>query len=526
MAVTTITDLHFYGVALLVCSLSALLLRFLRHPKAKAVVNHPPGPPALPIIGHLHLLGAILSKSLQGLASRYGPIMKISIASSSAIVVSNEIFAREMLKTHEMVFVSRPHFGASDFNIYQGSEFVNAEYGTYWRFMKKLCMTELLSAPQINKFVDIRRQEIMKLVEILVNSSTKSSAIDLGEELMVMTNNVICSMAMSTRCSSSADQSKEIRRLVKDVLDLAPKFSLGEMLGPLAKLDLFGYGKKLKGLLTQFDDLAEGIMVEHEEKRRESGGGEGGGERKDMMDILLEISRDESAEVKITRKDIKSFLMELFMAGTETVSVALQWTLAELINHPEVYKKLRDEITTVVGSNRLVEESDIPNLPYLQAVVKEGLRLHAPAPLVFRKAMEDCNINGYDILENSRIIFNLYAIMRDPNSWEKPTEFVPERFLTSSGTEKYYLNQVDIKGRSFNYMPFGSGRRGCPGSLLASTVKHLTVATLVQCFDWKIKGGEKLNMEEGAGLSAGMEHSIVCYPITRFNLLENSTLTK
>ncbi|GFY80599.1 hypothetical protein Acr_01g0004080 [Actinidia rufa] len=130
MAVTTITDLHFYGVALLVCSISALLLRYLRHPKAKAVVNHPPGPPALPIIGHLHLLGAILSKSLQGLASRYGPIMKISIASSSAIVVSNEIFAREMLKTHEMVFVSRPHFGASDFNIYQGSEFVNA--GKVW----------------------------------------------------------------------------------------------------------------------------------------------------------------------------------------------------------------------------------------------------------------------------------------------------------------------------------------------------------------------------------------------------------
>ncbi|GFY80603.1 cytochrome P450, family 712, subfamily A, polypeptide 1 [Actinidia rufa] len=512
MAVTTITDLNFYGVALLVCSISALLLRYLRHPKAKAVVNHPPGPPALPIIGHLHLLGAILSKSLQGLASRYGPIMKISIASSSAIVVSNEIFAREMLKTHEMVFVSRPHFGASDFNIYQGSEFVNA--GNY-------------SPPHKSTNSSTSgRQEIMKLVEILINSSTKSSAIDLGEELMVMTNNVICSMAMSTRCSSSADQSKEIRRLVKDVLDLAPKFSLGEMLGPLAKLDLFGYGKKLKGLLTQFDDLAEGIMVEHEEKRRESGGGEGGGERKDMMDILLEISRDERAEVKITRKDIKSFLMELFMAGTETVSVALQWTLAELINHPEVYKKLRDEITTVVGSNRLVEESDIPNLPYLQAVVKEGLRLHAPAPLVFRKAMEDCTINGYDILENSRIIFNLYAIMRDPNSWEKPTEFVPERFLTSSGTEKYYLNQVDIKGRSFNYMPFGSGRRGCPGSLLASTVKHLTVATLVQCFDWKIKGGEKLNMEEGAGLSAGMEHSIVCYPITRFNLLKNSTLTE
>ncbi|KAI8558947.1 hypothetical protein RHMOL_Rhmol04G0136000 [Rhododendron molle] len=389
----------------------------------------------------------------------------------------------------------------------------NAEYGTYWRFMKKLCMTELLSAPQINKFVDIRREEMMRLVGVLVESSSKRAAVDLGEELMIMTNNVICRMAMSTRCSSSADESKEIRSLVKGILDLAPKFSLGELLGPLGKLDLFGYGKKLKELMSQFDDLAERIMREHEE-RRES---KEERERRDMMDILLEISGDGSAEVKITRKDIKSFLMELFMAGTETVSVALQWTLAELINHPEVYKKLRDEIRTVVGSDRLVEESDVPNLPYLQAVVKEGLRLHAPAPMIFRKAREDCKILGYDIPENSRIIFNVYAIMRDPNSWEEPTRFVPERFFVGSGTEKHYLNQVDIKGRTFNYLPFGSGRRGCPGSSLASTVNHLTVATLVQCFDWKIKGGDKFDMEEGSGLSSGVANPIVCYPITRFN---------
>lgn len=185
---------------------------------------------------------------------------------------------------------------------------LNAEYGTYWRFMKKLCMTELLSAPQINKFVDIRREEMMRLVGVLVESSSKRAAVDLGEELMIMTNNVICRMAMSTRCSSSADESKEIRRLVKGILDLAPKFSLGELLGPLGKLDLFGYGKKLKELMSQFDDLAERIMREHEE-RRES---KEERERRDMMDILLEISGDGSAEVKITRKDIKSFLMVSF----------------------------------------------------------------------------------------------------------------------------------------------------------------------------------------------------------------------
>ncbi|KAF7145265.1 hypothetical protein RHSIM_Rhsim04G0098600 [Rhododendron simsii] len=292
MASTTTYDFQFYALAVSVCFISTLLLRSLksRRSKSKAALNHPPSPPRLPIIGHIHLLGAVLPKSLQSLASKYGGIMKLAFASQSAIVVSNETFAREMLKNHELSFVSRP------------------KYGTYWRFMKKLCMTELLSAPQINKFVDIRREEMMRLVGVLVDSSSKRAAVDLGEELMIMTNNVICRMAMSTRCSSSADESKEIRRLVKGILDLAPKFSLGELLGPLGKLDLFGYGKKLKELMSQFDDLAERIMREHEE-RRESNEER---ERRDMMDILLEISGDGSAEVKITRKDIKSFLMVSF----------------------------------------------------------------------------------------------------------------------------------------------------------------------------------------------------------------------
>lgn len=207
------------------------------------------------------------------------------------------------------------------------------------------------------------------------------------------------------------------------------------------------------------------------------------------------------------------------MAGTETVSVALQWTLAEIINHPKVFEKLRQEINTVVGSKRLVEESDVPNLPYLQAVVKESLRLHAPAPLIFRRCEQDCKINGYDILANERIIFNVHAIMRDSDSWENPLDFLPERFMVES-RETYDHYQMDIKGQNFNIFPFGSGRRGCPGASLALAVVHATIGMVVQCFDFTVQGGEKINTKEGPGLSSCMAHPQMCYITTHLNPLQ------
>lgn len=205
------------------------------------------------------------------------------------------------------------------------------------------------------------------------------------------------------------------------------------------------------------------------------------------------------------------------MGGTDTTSVALQWAMAELLNHPSALKKLQLEIDSIVGLNRLVHESDVSNLPYLHAVVKETLRLHPSLPLVFRKCREDCKINGYTIAKNSRIVVNLYAINRDPDAWEDAEDFIPERFLENPMDAIAHDDPEDIKGQNFSYVPFGGGRRGCPGAGLAMAVLHLSLAAIVQCFDWKTKGGEKVNMEEGAGFSAAMAHPLNCYPILRVN---------
>ncbi|CAI9102362.1 OLC1v1000622C1 [Oldenlandia corymbosa var. corymbosa] len=491
-----------------------------RKPSASSKLRRPPSPPALPVLGHLHLLRSGLSKSLHSLATNYGPLIRIQMVSETSVVVSNSAVAKEMLKDNEMNFVSRPDVsGSSDYNIYKGSSFVFAEYGDYWRFLKKLCMTELLSVSQIARFADIRREEKMKLLENLFRCSEEGKICDLGKELVGLTNNNICRMAMSTRCSGSDNESDKVWNFVKGVEALTLKFSLGELLGPyLSKLDLFGYGRKMKELLLEFDEFVEKVIVQHELDLKS---GNKKGKKKDDMDILLEICRDENAEIKFTRRQIKSFLLELFMAGTDTTSVVLQWAMAELINHQTIFNKLKEEINGVVGSKRLVEESDIPNLPYLQAVVKETLRLHPSAPLIFRRCDKDCKINGYDLLANERIIINLNAIMRDPKCWENPLKFMPERFTEKHKQFDQY--HMDLKGQNFSLFPFGSGRRGCPGASFALSVIHVMVATLVQCFDFKVEGEEKLNMEEGTGFSGAMVHPLLCFVtnVAQFNPLKS-----
>lgn len=201
----------------------------------------------------------------------------------------------------------------------------------------------------------------------------------------------------------------------------------------------------------------------------------------------------------------------MFGAGTDTSSVTIEWALSELINHPNVMAKAREEIDSIVGNNRLVRESDIVNLPYLQAIVKETLRLHPTGPMIVRESTEDCTINGYDIPAKTRLFVNVWAINRDPKHWEDPLEFMPERFWKST---------LDVRGQSFQFLPFGSGRRSCPGTSLALQVVHATLAAVIQCFDWKVGDGAAgtggtVEMEEGPGISLPRAKPLVCVPSSR-----------
>ena len=188
-----------------------------------------------------------------------------------------------------------------------------------------------------------------------------------------------------------------------------------------------------------------------------------------------------------------------------------QWAMAELVNNPNILERLRKEIESVVGKTSLIQETDLPSLPYLQAVVKEVLRLHPPAPLFARTSREECRIRGFYIPENTTLLVNVYAVMRDPGSWEDPDEFRPERFLASLGTGE----EDERREQAHKYIPFGSGRRGCPGANLAYIFIGTAVGMMVQCFDWTIKGDE-VKLEEAAGeLNLTMAHPLKCTPVAR-----------
>ncbi|KAK4411616.1 cytochrome [Sesamum angolense] len=179
----------------------------------------------------------------------------------------------------------------------------------------------------------------------------------------------------------------------------------------------------------------------------------------------------------------------------DTSAAAIEWAFSELIRHPQVMKKLQNELETVVGLDQMVEESHLDRLEYLDFVVKETLRLHPVAPLLLpHESMEDCVIDGFHIPKGSRTMVNIWAIGRDPNVWPDPEAFKPERFIG---------NNIDIRGHDFRLIPFGSGRRGCPGLQLGLTVVRLVVAQLVHCFDWELPNGmlpSDLDMSEHFGL--------------------------
>jgi len=308
-----------------------------------------------------------------------------------------------------------------------------------------------------------------------------------------------------------------VEKLVKEMCELAGKPNVSEMIWFCKNLDLQGFGKRLEDVRGRYDSMMERIMKEREEARKKKKEmGDGGDGIKDVLDILLDIYEDESSEIKMTRENIKGFIMNMFGAGTDTSAVTTEWAISELINHPHLMAKARQEINMVIGKKRIVEESDIANLPYIQAIVKETLRLHPTGPLVVRESTKDCMVSGYEIPAKTRLFVNVWAIGRDPNHWENPLEFWPERFLEKEGSGK---SQLDVRGQHFHLLPFGSGRRSCPGASLALQVVQTTLASMVQCFDWKVGDGDQftVDMEEGPGISLPRAHPLVCVPVARFS---------
>ncbi|XP_061348423.1 3,9-dihydroxypterocarpan 6A-monooxygenase-like [Gastrolobium bilobum] len=474
--------------------------------------HRPPSPPALPIIGHLHLISKLPYKSFHNLSTRYGPIMQLFLGSVPCIVVSNPEIAKEFLKTHETCFSNRFRSAAVHYLSYGSKGFVFAPYGSYWKFMKKICISELLGGRTLDKLLPLRQQETLRFLRLLQKKGEAGEAVDVGGELLILTNSIISRMTMNQTCSENDNDVEDIRKMVMDAAELAGKFNVSDFVWLCKNFDLQGMKKRLKEIHDRFDTMMERVIEEHERERKKRKEEGEGAEFKDLLEILLEIKEDENTEIVFTGENIKAFILEMFMAGTDTSSITTEWALAELINNPHVMEKARQEIDSVTGKSRLIQESDLINLPYMRAVVKETLRIHPTSPFIVRESSESCNVCGYEIPSKCLLFVNLWSMGRDPNLWKDPLEFRPQRFINEE-------NQFDVRGQNFQLMPFGTGRRVCPGASLALQVVPTTLAAMIQCFEWKVDG--TVNMEEKPAMTLPRAYPLICVPVPRFNFFSS-----
>ncbi|KAK7380027.1 hypothetical protein VNO78_32370 [Psophocarpus tetragonolobus] len=467
-----------------------------------------PGPKPLPIIGNLHMLGKLPHRSLAALAKKYGPIMSIKLGQVPSIVVSSPEAAELFLKTHDAVFASRPKTQASQYLSYGSKGMAFSEYGPYWRNVRKVCTTHLLSASKLEMFAPMRREELGVWVKSLEKAAAKRDVVNVSEQVGEVMCNIVCKMILGR----SKDDRFDLKGLTHEVLRLTGVFNMADYIPWTAFFDLQGLKRKLKKISKAFDEVLEQIIKDHEDP---SYSDETSVRSEDFVDILLSLTdqRMDQQEQKhmMGRTNIKAIILDMIAGAFETSAVAVEWAMSELLRHPRDMKRLQEELNNVVGLNRLVEESDLSKLPYLNMVVKETLRLYPPGPLLVpRESLQDITISGYHIKKKTRILVNAYAIGRDPKVWSDNADmFYPERFVN---------NNIDIRGYDFQLIPFGSGRRGCPGIQLGLTTFGLILAQLVHCFDWELPfcmSPHDLDMTEVFGLSLPRSKHLLAMPTYR-----------
>ncbi|XP_057787920.1 cytochrome P450 71A8-like [Salvia miltiorrhiza] len=478
---------------LLTALISLILLWSINRifPKSSSKRKVPPSPSKLPIIGNLHQLGSLLHRDLHSLAQKHGPLMLLHLGSVPVLIVSSADLAREIFRTHDLIFADRATFKATKKLLYGCKDVGSAPYGEYWRQMRSIFVLQMLSNKRVQSFRSIREEE----TALFVNKIRESSGpLDLSAMLADVTNDGIARAAFSSKYSESVN-GKKFLRAMSDLTELLGAIHIGDFIPWLAWISrVNGFDKRIDQTAKEMDQVLESLIQEREQTQKERNVNHKYGQ--DFVDIVLQIHNDQSVDASIDRDSIKSLLLDIFTGGTDTISTALEWVMSEILRHPTVMEKLQREVRGIVKQKQEITDDDVQEMHYLKAVIKEAMRCHPPVPLLAPKiARKDVQIKGYDIAAGTIVMVNAWAIGRDPISWDEPEKFMPERFLNSS---------IDFKGQDFELIPFGSGRRGCPGITFATVTMEFVLANLMQKFDWKLPDGiqpKDLDMSESAGLS-------------------------
>ncbi|XP_040970723.1 cytochrome P450 CYP82D47 [Gossypium hirsutum] len=449
---------------------------------------------ACPIIGHLRLLGGPQPPhiSLANMADKYGRIFTIKLGVQRALVVSNwEVAKKECLTINDKAFATRPNLACAELMGYNKAMIGFAPYGLHWRQMRKIATIELLSNHRLNLLKHVRESEVKTSLQQLYQLWNKKKSSNSDKVLVEMkrwfrdvTLNVILRIVVGKRIPNSYEGVETVKwkELLDDLFELSGKFIISDALPYLRWLDIGGDLKLMKKVAKDLDQVAEEWLLEHKEKRAEN---EANSEE-DFMGALLSILSDTEEHEADTIN--KATSLNLILAAEDTSSITMTWALSLLLNNRDASNKVKQELDIHVGK-------DTKNLVYLQSVIKETLRLYPAAPLsVTHEAIEDCSVSGYHVSAGTWLILNLQKIQRDPQIWEDPLEFRPERFMTTH-------KDIDVRGYDFELIPFSSGRRMCPGYSFALKILELTLANVLHWFEFEIPSGETVDMRESPGMT-------------------------
>nr|WNT44079.1 CYP82N12v2 [Corydalis yanhusuo] len=448
---------------------------------------------AWPVLGHLHLFGGgeLPHKMLATMADKYGPAFTMKFGTHQTLVVSNTKIVKECFTTNDTLFANRPSTTAFHLMTYDNESVAFTPYGPFWRELRKISTLKLLSNHRLQAIKDVRASEVNVCFRELysqwrINRSEPKTSdhqgpilVDMKKWFEEVSDNVVLRVIAGKQNFGSKivrgdKEALNYKKIMDEILRLAAVSMLSDVAPLLGWLDMFqGHLSAMKRNAKEVDTMLCNWLEEHRTRRLSSGHD---GVEPDFIDVMLSIVEENKFSGRDNDTVIKATVLAMIMGGTDTTAVSLTWIVSLLMNNRHVLRRARDELDLQVGKDRQVEDSDLKNLVYLNAIVKETMRLYPLGALLERETKEDCEVGGFHVKGGTRLLVNVWKLQRDPSFWTDPTEFKPERFLEDKAN-------IDVGGQHFELLPFGAGRRVCPGVSFALQFMHLVLARLLHGFD-------------------------------------------